>query len=182
MKDEMRRKMLDMRQALSSQSVQYGSEAITERLLSLSCVQDAQIIMTYSAIKNEPDMWLLTYTLLDMGKQVALPCVTTGGLVAAAYCRDMKLDKGAYGIPQPAMGPNDPPIKPDLVIVPGVVFDLQGCRIGFGAGYYDRFLQHSEAIKVGVCYESQLVDRIEADPHDVCMDYIVTERRVLGET
>ena len=90
-----------------------------------------RIVMTYSAIKNEPNMWLLIDTLLDMGKQVALPCVTSGGLVAAAYRRDMKLDKGAYGIPQPAMGSNDPPIKPDLVIVPGVVFDLQGCRIGF---------------------------------------------------
>jgi len=180
MKEAMRREMLDMRQALSRQSVQRDSEAITQRLLSLSCVQSAQVIMTYSAIKNEPDMWSLTYTLLDMGKHVALPRVTADGLIAAEYRRDTKLDKGAYGIPQPVMRPDDTSVQPDLVIVPGVVFDLQGCRVGFGAGYYDRFLYHSEAVKVGVCYERQLVDRIDADPHDVCMDYIVTERRVLG--
>ena len=180
MKDEMRREMLDMRQSMSSQSVQRGSEAIIERLLSLACIQDAQHIMTYCAIKNEPDMWNLTYALLNMGKQVALPCVTAGGIAAADFCRNTDLQKGPYGIPQPVLGKDAAPVQPDLVIVPGVVFDLQRYRIGFGAGYYDRFLQNSEAVKIGVCYETQLVDNIEAEPHDVRMDFVVTERRALG--
>lgn len=178
MKNEMRREMLDMRQAMSQQSVQRDSEAIKQRLLALACVQNSRRVMTYSAIKNEPDMWGATNALLEMGKQVSLPCVTSHGLVAADYCSNTTLVKGPYGIPQPKEIEGD---QPDLVVVPGIVFDLQRCRIGFGAGYYDRFLQNSTAVKVGVCFESQLVDHIEAEPHDVRMDYVVTERRVLGE-
>ncbi len=181
MKEEMRREMLDMRQSLSEQSVVRGSEAITKQLLSLPCVQNAQRVMTYCAVKNEPDMWALTQALLDMGKSMALPCVTAEGLLAANFCSNTKMQRGAYGIPQPVITSDSDKVEPDVVIVPGVVFDLQRYRIGFGAGYYDRFLQYRGVVKIGVCYESQLVDNIEAEPHDVRMDYVVTERRILGE-
>jgi 5-formyltetrahydrofolate cyclo-ligase len=181
MKDEMRREMLDMRLGLSEQRVKRDSEAIVSRLLSLPCMQDAERVMAYSAVKNEPDIWELIHVLVAAGKNVALPCVTTEGIVAAEFRQGTQMQRGAYGISQPLRNPGCEPFEPQVVIVPGVVFDLQRCRIGFGAGYYDRFLQNSEAVKVGVCYESQLVDNIEADPHDVRMDYVVTERRVLGE-
>lgn len=180
MKAEIRREMLDMRLGLSEQRVKRDSEAIVNRLFSLPCIQDAQRVMAYSAIKNEPDIWELIHTMLGKGKNVALPCVTAEGIVAAEYKQDAQLQRGAYGISQPVRAPGCEFFEPQVVIVPGVVFDLQRCRIGFGVGYYDRFLQNSEAVKVGVCYESQLVDNIEADPHDVRMDYVVTERRVLG--
>ena len=180
MKEEMRREMLDMRQAMSEQSVRRGGEAIIQHLLSLSCVQQAQSVMAYCAIKNEPDMWALIYALLDMGKHVALPCVAPEGIIAADFGRDTKMQRGAYGIPQPVLTPNYSRIEPDVVIVPGVVYDMQLFRIGFGAGYYDRFLANSSAVKIGVCFESQLVDNIDAEPHDVHMDFVVTERRVLG--
>jgi 5-formyltetrahydrofolate cyclo-ligase len=180
MKDELRREMLDMRQTMSEHSVQRGSEGITEKLLSLPCVRHALRLMAYCAVKNEPDMWAFIYALLDMGKRVALPCITGDDIVAAEYRRGALLQCGAYGIPQPAVSSGCESFEPEIVIVPGVVFDLQCCRIGFGAGYYDRFLRQSRAVKIGVCYESQLVDNIEAEPHDVCMDYVVTEKRVLG--
>jgi 5-formyltetrahydrofolate cyclo-ligase len=180
MKDELRREMLGMRGAMSEQSVQHGSEEITEKLLRLPCIQHAQRIMAYCAVKNEPDMWVFVYALLDMGKRVALPYVAAEGIIAAEFHRDTKMQHGAYGIPQPVLTPGYTPIEPEVVIVPGVVFDLQRCRIGFGAGYYDRFLCKSCAVKIGVCYENQLVDSIEAEPHDVCMDFVVTEERVLG--
>jgi|AGTN01.1.fsa_nt_gi 5,10-methenyltetrahydrofolate synthetase len=180
MKNKLRKEKLDMRQAMSEHSVQSGSEAITQRLLCLPCVREARRIMTYCATRNEPDMWDFTYALLDMGKQVALPCVTAEGIVAAEYKRGTQMYRGAYGIQQPVPAPQCAAFEPELVIVPGVVFDLQLCRIGFGVGYYDRFLLGSRAVKIGVCYENQLVDNIEAEPHDVRMDFVVTEDRVLG--
>jgi 5-formyltetrahydrofolate cyclo-ligase len=179
MKEEMRREMLDMRLGLSGTRVQQDSEAIVQNLLSLRCIQDAQRVMTYYSVKNEPDIWTLTQRLLDMGKRVALPGVTSHRIIAAEDTRDTKLVRGPYGIPQPEAQEESEPFEPDLVIVPGVVFDLQRCRIGFGAGYYDRFLSVNAAVKVGVCFESQLVDSIEAESHDVRMDCVVTERRVL---
>ena len=136
--------------------------------------------MAYSAVKNEPDMWEFIYAMLDAGKHIALPCVTSQGIVANEFRRDVRMKPGAYGIMQPVAQRGCDSLESDVVIVPGVVFDLQLCRIGFGAGYYDRFLKDNRAVKIGICYENQLVDRIEADPHDVRMDFVVTERRVLG--
>jgi 5-formyltetrahydrofolate cyclo-ligase len=178
-KEAIRREMLDMRQSMNEHSVKTASEAITARLLALACVNSAETVMAYSAIRNEPDMREFMLAMLDAGKRVALPCVTAHGLVAAEFRRDVRMKPGAYGILQPEAFPGCTPMEPDVVIVPGVVFDTQLCRIGFGAGYYDRFLESSRAVKIGVCYEAQLVDRIEADPHDVRMDFVVTERRVL---
>ena len=69
----------------------------------------------------------------------------------------------------------------DLVIVPGIVFDKNVHRIGYGYGYYDRFLVRLRkgTIKVGLCYDFQLVDKIQDEKHDVAMDILITERRVL---
>ena len=180
MKNEIRREMMDRRETMSEKSVQRGSAAITQRLLSLACVQNAQLLMAYCAIKNEPEMWDFVNALFDMGKRVALPNTTSKGIVAAEFCRGMQLHHGAYGILQPAILPENPPFEPEVVIVPGVVFDLHRCRIGFGTGYYDRYLHQSHAVKVGVCYERQIVDNIDAEPHDVCMDFVVTEARTIG--
>ncbi len=182
MKDEMRREKLDIRQSMSEASVKEGSEAITQNLLSLACVQRARRVMAYYAVRNEPGMGELIDALLDMGKRVALPHVGTEGIVVAEYTRETGMERGAYGIPQPVLAKGCEVFEPEVVIVPGVVFDLKLCRIGFGMGYYDRFLQNSSTVKIGVCYESQLVDCIEAEPHDVRMDFVVTEARILGNS
>ena len=70
----------------------------------------------------------------------------------------------------------------DLIIVPGIVFDVKGNRLGFGKGYYDRFLSPSanfKAVKIGLAYEFQVVPKIDAQPHDITMDYIITEKRII---
>ena len=72
------------------------------------------------------------------------------------------------------------PTKPDLIVVPGVAFDLAGHRIGYGKGFYDRFLQHPgrKAHLVGLCHDFQLIDgEIPAEGHDIRMEIIVTDRR-----
>ena len=82
------------------------------------------------------------------------------------------------GIDTPVSGETLPPEKLDLVLVPGVAFDQSGNRLGFGKGYFDRFLAKCLCPAVGLAYELQLVDAIEARPHDVPMNRIVTERAV----
>ena len=66
----------------------------------------------------------------------------------------------------------------DIVIVPGVAFDKKYNRMGYGKGYYDRFLKDMTALKIGVCHSFQLVDEIPSEPHDIKMDMIVTEREI----
>lgn len=70
-------------------------------------------------------------------------------------------------------------VKPDVVIIPGLGFGLKGERLGRGKGYYDRFLASSESIKIGVCFESQVLNNIPVEEHDIKMDYLVTDRVIV---
>ena len=90
------------------------------------------------------------------------------------------LTPGRYGIPDPS-GVGWEPQLADLIVVPGVAFDLSGRRIGYGKGYYDRSLHRLEGSGrlVGFCYDFQLLQEIVGEPHDVTMDIIVTESRVV---
>jgi 5-formyltetrahydrofolate cyclo-ligase len=93
------------------------------------------------------------------------------------------LQEGAFGIPEPRpTGIEHEAEGADLIVVPGVAFDLSGHRIGYGKGYYDRFLELPErkACLVGLCHDFQLIDgAIQADRHDIQMDIIVTDRRII---
>ena len=96
---------------------------------------------------------------------------------------EQDLDIGVYGV----LEPNKEFIRPvsydviELVLVPGAVFDIKGNRIGYGAGYYDRFLSKlDESIpKIALAYDFQIVDKITPHEHDVPMDYIITEKRII---
>jgi 5-formyltetrahydrofolate cyclo-ligase len=70
-------------------------------------------------------------------------------------------------------------VEPDVVLVPGVAFDEALNRIGYGVGYFDRFLKETDALKVGICFDMQIVPCITTQPHDVRMDMVVTEKRVI---
>jgi 5-formyltetrahydrofolate cyclo-ligase len=92
------------------------------------------------------------------------------------------MHRGAYGILEPddASEIIDPD-RADLIIVPGIAFDMAGKRVGYGKGYYDRVLHHLEGSGrlVGFCYDWQLVKGIAGEPHDVTMDMLITEKRVI---
>jgi 5-formyltetrahydrofolate cyclo-ligase len=92
--------------------------------------------------------------------------------------RDMA--RGAYGILEPVSIKKAEVSDIDLIIVPGIAFDINGGRCGFGKGYYDRLLCESKAKKIGLCYDFQLVREIETDEHDIPMDMIITERRIIN--
>jgi 5-formyltetrahydrofolate cyclo-ligase len=70
-------------------------------------------------------------------------------------------------------------VLPNAILIPGLSFDSTGSRLGRGKGYYDRYLQNFEGLKIGICYSFQLVEKITSEDHDVKMDYIVTENKIL---
>ena len=91
-----------------------------------------------------------------------------------------KLKKGFMGIPEPIDGQEKEPKKGDLFIVPGSAFDLKGHRMGYGKGCYDRyFSQYPDVVKVGVCYDFQLLESIPHEKHDIDMDILVTDKRTV---
>jgi 5-formyltetrahydrofolate cyclo-ligase len=153
---------------------------IMQTLLSLNCVSAAACVMTYSAFAGEPDMAGFIAACISKGQCVALPCVgKKGEMTAVQYCPNEDMVCNRYGILEP-MG-SGASMAPDVIIVPGVAFSINGHRLGFGAGYYDRFLADTEAVKIGVCFDGQVVAHIDHDAHDIPMDIIVTEKRVIGE-
>ena len=89
-----------------------------------------------------------------------------------------RLRTGRYGVREPERDEPAPRGAIQLIVIPGLAFDRQGGRMGYGAGYYDRFLRHRAARRGGVCFEAQLVERVPRGAHDVRMEILVTERGV----
>jgi 5-formyltetrahydrofolate cyclo-ligase len=119
---------------------------------------------------------------LDSGKKIAFPTVVGEELFFCEVKDLSSLKKGKFGIMEPrATGKALMPEEADVLVVPGVAFDLNGHRIGYGKGYYDKTLHRLEGRGklVGLCYDFQLVDEILAEAHDVKMDLIITEKRVV---
>ncbi len=138
--------------------------------------------MAYMPIQSEVKTLRLINTLITRGIRVYVPSVSGDKMTPVLYTKSCKLVKGAFKINEPARKKAIDSHKCiGLVIVPGIAFDLKGHRIGFGKGFYDRFLKKlpSKTVKVGVAFEKQLVADIPHEKHDVHMDYIVTEKRIL---
>ncbi|HOQ36206.1 MAG TPA: 5-formyltetrahydrofolate cyclo-ligase [Acetivibrio sp.] len=187
-KKEIRKEILDKRNALIKDDVVKRSIRITEKLISLDKFKDSKIIMAYMDFKNEVMTGFLTEHCLKLGKTLAFPLIESiqGIKKICAYepiDRENGLKPGTYGILEPVkhLSRKIDPQKIDMVIVPGVAFDTKGNRIGYGAGYYDVFLREvkDECFKVGIAFELQVVENIPKEEHDVVLDAIVTENRVI---
>ncbi len=177
MRNEKRR----WRQGLSQEEVKRNSRIVVGHLLRLDPLVEASVVMGYLAIENEIDVWPFLEWCLRQGKTVALPRIDAAAnrIEAARFTGWEGLRKGKFGL----MEPEGEPLAPefiDAVLVPGVVFDMRGYRLGYGKGYYDRFLPQlkGQALAVGVAHSHQVVDEIPRCSHDYRLDYLVTEKGV----
>ncbi len=173
--------MLRARTMMDPGEAACSSALICGKLLTLDRVKTAACVMAYCTFKNEPDLNEFINACRALGKSVALPYIVgKGELKAVRYESDSLMKKSKFGIPEPELKSKGDELKPDVVIAPGIAFDAELYRIGFGGGYYDRFLACSTAYKIGVCYDYQIVDGIGCEAHDVPMDVVVTEKRIIG--
>lgn len=181
-KNSLRQAVLSFRNSLDKNSVLSMSDDIFKQFLSIEKIKDASRFMLYVDFRNEVATRKIISTLLDLGKKVYLP-VTLKDEKKLIPKRIFSLDdlvSGAYGILEPNVdAPTIFPSLLDVVVVPGSVFDKNGYRTGYGGGYYDRFLESTDALRVGVCFDFQLVDDVFPEKHDKRMDFIITENRIL---
>jgi len=180
----LRRKVLQARDRLTQAARRTRSAALHGRLWGLAPFAAAEVLFIYVDFRSEVETLALIDQCLAKGKQVIVPLVAEDNQLIP--CRLTALDElrpGAFGIPEP-----DPqrcarvaPGTIDLVLLPGSVFDAEGGRLGYGGGYYDRFLVNEapQALRLGVCFELQLVEALPLLPHDQRLDILVTESRVL---
>ena len=188
-KSALRSEILKKRNAVPKNEIETLSRVIMQKVADLFKSVDIKLVMCYMDFKNEVMTGDFIRECLALGKRVALPLVEKGldgrKIISAYEIKDEQRDvtPGAYGIlePNPAV---TKPVKPtdiDLVIVPGVAFDEAKCRIGYGAGYYDRFLLkvRQDCIKTAPAFELQLVDKVPREEHDIPVDIIITEKRII---
>ncbi|VVC02770.1 5-formyltetrahydrofolate cyclo-ligase family protein [Candidatus Burarchaeum australiense] len=182
MKNKLKSEMLAKRKSHACELVEKKSAAIMERLFGLKEFAEAKTILFYAAKKDEVQTRCMVQKALDQGKRVALPITVVEGknLVLAEIRNLDRLEAGAFGVPEPMDYVPVDPEDVDLVVVPGVAFDLHGDRLGHGMGYYDKLLkQIPDAVFVGLAFEFQIVDDIPEEEHDVAVHKVVTEERVI---
>lgn len=186
MKRKLRTSMLQLRDALTIEERREKSAEITKRILAQAEYQNADNILLFASYKSEVDTLELLHHALAEGKAVYFPKVQGSEMEFYRIFSEEDLREGYRGIREPEAGENlryiPTPGEKSLVLVPGVVFDLEGNRIGYGGGYYDRFLGNLGSRKVTVCkmaaaFECQLLkkEHLEAEPFDVPIDIIITE-------
>jgi 5-formyltetrahydrofolate cyclo-ligase len=157
---------------------------ICERLLSLDEFRNASVIFFFASFRTEVDTTEMIKSSLFSGKRVLLPKVDKDRHELLLYeIRDFgELAPGYMGIPEPPVSEKHMSInEADIVIIPGAGFDASGNRIGYGGGYYDRLLSglQENIPVVAPSFEEQLVDVIPSEPHDIRVQMIVTDRRLI---
>lgn len=179
-----REEMLLRRSQLTDEEVHRYSEAIIQRLVQSSFYKECRNLCIYQAFRNEVSCDTIMPLALSDGKKVYTP-VTDKTDKAIAFYQIMEYTKwqqGAHGIMEPVITSDDQPLQePALVLMPGLAFDRNKHRLGYGGGYYDRYLsEHKGNITAALCYSFQItVDELPYEEHDILPDYIVTEQEII---
>lgn len=185
-KGELRRSILALRRALPETERRRRSHLVWERVVALPAYQRAHLILSYMAFNHEVLTGGLLQQAMAAGKQVVLPAVQPARQQLELYVitdLERDLSPGYRGIlePHPQRARAIAPDALDLALVPGVAFDEQGRRLGYGAGFYDRLLDRlpRRVLKIGLAFEFQVMPRLPQQPHDISLEAIVTESRVI---
>lgn len=183
-KQHFRKKMTARRNRMTPEEIAEASRSIFEKLMTLDIYKNSEIIFSYGSFRSEADTWTFNRQVLEDKKILALPKVISKAEMVFYEIRHMDdLIKGYMGIMEPEG--TCPVITPlegkSMMLLPGLAFDRDFSRMGYGGGYYDRYLAgHPTAASCcGIAFDFQLLDRIPKEPLDYPVDFIVTESRVL---
>ena len=186
MKKEFRKKVINLRKEKDKDFIKYNSDIITNKLLQMDIIKNAKTIMLYLDFNNEVSTDNLINKLISMGKTVASPITLKEErkLIPSQITNlEDGVQYGAYNIrePKPEYSPTIDIKDLDIVIVPAVAYDRNCYRLGYGGGFYDRFLENlrNDSVTIGIAFDLQIFDEIPKEPHDAQLDYIVTESTIL---
>ncbi len=182
-KRTLRKAMLERRRGIAADEAARQSAAIMEQLRQLPEFREADAVLVYVASKdNEVDTIPLIESLLQEGRMVLVPVAKDAGRMVWSRLQALdELERRRFGILEPPPEferPTDPP-PGSICLVPGLAFSPEGLRIGYGGGFYDRFLSEYDGIMAGLAFQAQVVDSLPAEPHDVPMDMVITPEAVL---
>ena len=186
-RESLRKKILGARDRMAAGERRAKSRLAVKNFWQLPELQRWSTLFIYVNFRSELETVELIRQCLSGGKRVAVPLVNAlENAMVPLLIKDPEKDlaPGYYGIPEP-----DPrkslrlaAREIDAAVIPGSVFDVKGGRLGYGGGYYDRFLVNDapRAKRVGLAFEMQLVERVPVQPHDQPLDILVTEERIVN--
>ncbi len=149
------------------------NRVIFQKLMELPEYQQAKLILTYVSFRDEVDTMELIKYSLEVGKRVAVPRCEGKNITFYAIQSMDDLEIGSYGIPEPKQDEMIDDFSNSICLVPGIAFDRKKNRIGYGAGFYDRFLEHYPGMKIGLTYKECVCEIIDCDEYDIKMDIVV---------
>lgn len=171
-KKELRSYIKTLKRQHSAEQLMEQSEAILARLENSPYFKAAEIVMMYNALPDEVQTSAFIARWRNR-KRIILPTVVGDDIIPVEFAEDTTCKVGDFNILEPQNEPYTGGF--DLIVVPGVAFDLNGNRIGRGRGYYDRFLcKYPNVRRIGICFDFQIVESVPTEPNDIKMDEIIT--------
>lgn len=179
MKSELRKQVLHEMKAISQEQKQFIDQALTEQLLQHPFYQEAKVIATYLSFPHEFQTQELIEQALKDGKKVLIPKTYSKGRMDFVVYDPQQLVKTSFGLLEPQGDLEVVDVSQiDLIHVPGLAFTTEGYRIGYGGGYYDRYLKHFSGNTLSTVYPCQIRDFIPED-HDIPVQEVLIDERNL---
>ena len=178
-KRAIRKQIFAARKQCTEEQVETWSRLLTDRLTELPEFQTASRILAYADYNHEVMTRFLIESAWKAGKEVAVPKVVGKDMIFYRFTDYEQLKPGYFGIPEPESG-DVVNWETALMIMPGVAFDRENNRVGYGGGFYDRFLEkHPQVKRVAVAFDFQVLKEVPTEPTDICPQIIVTEKETL---
>lgn len=183
-KNEQRAVFREKRKGISAEERTRLSAEICKRLMALSAFRFADTVLSYSPLAGEVDVTEFNRAVLKAGKRLALPkCARGEPIMSFHLISDIDaMETGMFSIKEPSE--NDPVWEMAsgeraICVIPAMAFDLTGHRLGYGKGFYDRFLSSQSITKIGVAYTDFVVKSLPRGRFDLAADIIVTDKRII---
>ena len=151
-------------------------EIIRKKILNHPKVKNSQNILIYISIDNEVSTIKLIEELFKLNKNIYAPRIVDKEIEFYKFMNFSELKKAKYNILEPTKNIKYNNTLNSVIIVPALLFDKNNNRLGYGGGYYDRFLKNKNIYKIGICFSEFLIDKIDVLEHDIKMDEVITER------
>ena len=183
-KNHLRDRYKQQRRELDVQTKEEWDRSICQRVLGLRAYREASVVLTYVSLPGEIDTHGIILAALRDGKRVAVPyCIENSRRMYFYFIHSMDdLVARTFGVLEPVAERCErvemPADEKSICIVPGLSFDAAGFRLGYGKGYYDRFLCSYQGLKIGLCYQYAVRAMLPHSRYDVAVDLLITERKV----
>ena len=175
-KQQIRQEMKELRKGMDIFTIKDLSEKVIANLYSLDLYQ-ADKFFIYNSFGGEVETHKLISNLINLGKKVYLPKIVGKQMQSVRVDETTSFEMNLFGILEP-IGDGEV-IDNFIAIMPCLAVDLHGNRIGYGGGYYDKFLKNKYASRIALCYDFQILDNIKVADYDVPLDVIVSDKRVI---